>query len=91
MAVILPWAISMLAILILSARAVNYLFDRPYPAAINMILGFVIASTLAILPLQFASLIEVLWCAVCFIVGFVIAWLMERLGDKIKPKDAGAA
>ena len=85
--VIIPWAIGMLFVLLVSVRAINYLFDRHYPIAFNMILGFVIATTLVIVPLNFKSVTEVVFCVICFAAGFVIAWLMDKLGDKIKPKD----
>lgn len=85
--VIIPWLIGLVLVLLLSARAINYLFDRHYAVAFNLILGFVIASTLAIVPLEFKNITETIICMACFVVGFVIAWLMDRLGEKIKPKD----
>jgi putative membrane protein len=85
--VLVPMAAGIILILFLSARAINYLFEKHYAMAFHLILGFVIASTLVIAPLSFLSVSDVLLSVLCFAVGFVIAWAMDRAGKKIKPRD----
>lgn len=95
--VIIPMAIGIFIVIFVSARAINYMFDRHYSSSFHAVLGFVIASTIAILFPATGGMGpdgEVLgmvytndmatigiWI-LCFAVGFIIAWLMDRLGRK---------
>lgn len=96
--VIIPMAVGILLVILISARAINYMFDRHYSSAFHAILGFVIASTVAIiLPasgnkgangeiigMTYTSDVNtiLIWVA-CFAVGFAIAWLMDKAGQRI--------
>ena len=98
MEVIIPMAVGILLVILISARAINYMFDRHYSSAYHSVLGFVIASTIGIiLPaagntgasgevigITYTSEVNTIlvWVA-CFAVGFAIAWLMDKAGQKI--------
>ena len=84
--VVLPVAVGILCTALLSARFVNWLFERYHTVAYHAILGVVIASTVMIVPLEFRSTGEVLLSILCAVVGFFVAWGMDRYGQKVKPK-----
>lgn len=82
-AVLLPWGIGMLGVVALFARLVSTLFDRHYAIAYHAVLGIVLASTLAIVPVNFASAGELAWGIGSAAGGAVIAYF----GGKIQPKE----
>lgn len=97
--VILPMAAGILFVVFISARSINYMFDKHYSSSFHAVLGFVIASTIAILfpatgntgpdgevlGMVYTNDFSVIciW-ALCFAAGFVIAWLMDRLSRRVK-------
>lgn len=96
--VIIPMGLGILLVILASARAINYMFDRHYSSAYHSVIGFVIASTIAIiLPAsgntgangETIGMVYtgdagtvLIWIA-CFALGFAIAWLMDKSGQKI--------
>jgi putative membrane protein len=86
MKTILPLMAGVLLIVLAFARAINSLFEKNYGVAFHIILGFVIASTLAIIPLDFRSSSEAIGCALCFAAGFGISWLMDKTSQKKRVK-----
>ena len=84
--VIIPMMVGVAAITLLSARGINYMFKKHYAVAFHMVLGFVVASTIVIIPLEYKDFVEAILCGVCFIAGFALAWLMDRAGKKIMAK-----
>jgi putative membrane protein len=86
--VIVPMIIGIVLIIFISARAINYLFKKHYSVAFNIILGFVIASTLAIIPWPWNyKLMDNMFNLLCFAIGFVIAWLMDKLAQRMHYKE----
>lgn len=83
LSVLLPWTIGMCGVVALFARLVSKLFDAHYPLAYHAVIGVVLASTLAIIPTGFASSGEMIWSAVCAVLGAVLA----ALGGKIRPQE----
>ena len=97
--VILPMIIGIALVTFLSARAINYMFDRHYSVAFHAVLGFVVASTIAIILPTSGNIgaggevigmtytsdsgALLIWAA-CFVGGFAIAWLMDKLGKKVQ-------
>lgn len=75
--VVLPLAAGIVITVALLARGVDALFRRAHGIAYHAIFGFVLASTLVILPLNAASLAEWLIYAACFAGGVLLAWGME--------------
>jgi len=82
MGVLIPMGVGILITILGLARAVNYFFEKKYSIAFHCVVGFVIASTLVIIPRQFAGVGEVLLAVLLFVVGFVAAYLLDKFGDK---------
>ena len=59
------------------------LFRRHYAVAFHGILGFVLASTLVIIPTEYGPG-EPLLSALCCVGGFLLAFLLARLDKKIQ-------
>lgn len=80
-AVLLPWLLGMGGVVALFARIVSRLFDRRYSLAYHAVLGIVLASTLIIVPLHYASGAELAWGLGCGVLGAVLAYF----GGKLQP------
>lgn len=64
------------------ARFVNNLFERHYALVSRFILGFVIASSLKIVPTEFESAGALILSLLCFAAGFVVARYMDCAKEK---------
>lgn len=80
--VLLPFAIGIVGTVLLLARLVNHLFEKHYGIAFFCVIGFVIASTIPIVPLSFAGIWEAALCAVIAVAGFFASFYMDRWGAK---------
>ena len=80
MSVLLPWLVGMIGVVVLLARVVNYLFQKHYPPAFHAVFGIVVASTVAIIPLQYKNIWEGLLCLAVAVIGFVGGYYSEKLG-----------
>lgn len=81
--VIIPMAIGMALSVLLLARLVNMLFQRYYSITSHALLGVILASTIAIIPIRAPyTPPDVLLYAVCFIGGFAGTMLMGKLNRK---------
>ena len=83
-AVLLPFLIGIAITVLLFARLVTMLFEKHYPLVSRVILGFVIASSLKILPSTFDSMGLLVISLACFVGGFVVARAMDRVQEKEK-------
>lgn len=89
MTVILPIAAGLLLTVVIIARGMNLLLSKRYSIVMHAIIGIVIASTIAILPLQeAASAGQILVYAACFLVGCAMALSMDWLSRKYAPAEA---
>lgn len=77
--VVIPFIIGIAVTVVLLARGVDMLFNKHYAVAYHCIIGFVIASTIPIIPTAFASTREVIFSIACAIVGFIGAYYMSKL------------
>ena len=84
--VILPLLLGLAITVITLARFVNNLFEKHYALVSRFILGFVIASSLKIVPTEFAGAGSLILSLVCFAAGFAVA----RYMDCAKAKQQGA-
>jgi putative membrane protein len=84
--VLFPFAIGIISTVVLLARFVNHLFEKHYGIAFFCVIGFVIASTIPIIPLSFTGVGEALLCILAAAVGFAGSLLMDRWSDKY-PKE----
>ena len=80
--VLVPFAIGIIATVVLLARLVNHLFDKHYGIAFYCVIGFVIASTIPIIPTSFTGWGEAVLCVVAAGLGFAGSFLMDRWSDK---------
>ncbi len=78
-----PFAIGIIATIILLARLVNHLFEKHYGIAFYCVIGFVIASTIPIIPVSFAGIGEAALCVVALAGGFAGSFLMDRWSEKL--------
>ena len=84
--VIIPFAIGIGGTAIILARFVTMLFERHYATVSRIILGFVIASSLKILPSSFDTLLTFVLSIICFIGGFIISRAMDRTKENEIPE-----
>ena len=84
--VLFPFAIGIISTVVLLARFVNHLFEKHYGIAFYCVIGFVIASTIPIIPLSFTGVGEAALCVIAAAVGFAGSLLMDRWSDKY-PKE----
>lgn len=75
--VIIPCLLGLAGTVVLFTRLVAKLFDKHYALVSRIILGFVIASSLKILPATFENSLTFIISLVCFAVGFIIARAMD--------------
>lgn len=66
----------------LLARLVTWFFRRHYAAAFHGILGFVMASTLVIIPTEYTGAWEMLLSALCAAAGFGLAFFLARMDQR---------
>ena len=85
--VILPLLAGLAVTVALLARTVNHLLEHHYAVVSHTILGIVVASTLLIIPAEYADSGQVIFSVICFAAGFLLAWGMDRYGERIKPQE----
>ena len=88
--VLLPMLIGIVVTALLFARLVNMLFQKHYAITSRIVLGFVIASSLKIIPSSFANPMLFVASVLCFAVGFAVArgmdWMQNKQEDVAKKK-----
>jgi len=80
--VILPLLLGLLITVLSLARFVNALYEKHYAIVSRFILGFVVASSLKIVPSSFESAGSLVFSLLCFGVGFAIARGMDCARNK---------
>ncbi|MBQ1282005.1 MAG: DUF368 domain-containing protein [Oscillospiraceae bacterium] len=83
-AVLLPMLSGIVLVALLFARLVNMLYKKHYAVTSRVVLGFVIASALKVVPSSFESTGMLLLSLACFAVGFAVARAMDLAGKKEK-------
>lgn len=99
--VVLPMAVGLGVTILVSARSINYMFKKHYSVSSHAVMGFVMASAIAIILPTSGNIgatgeqigvtytgdigIILTW-VVCFAAGFLLAWLMDRAGKKLMVK-----
>lgn len=81
LSVIIPIAIGVIACVLLLSKLVELILERAYSTMFHFILGVVFASTVMIVPVDYAGLnwLGVLACVVLFELGIVLGWWMSDL------------
>ena len=83
--VILPLLGGLAVVVILFARLVHFLYAKHYALISRLILGFILASTVLIIPTQFQSFWMFAISIVCFAIGYALARWMDIARDKQNP------
>ncbi|MFI3252969.1 MAG: DUF368 domain-containing protein [Eubacteriales bacterium] len=83
-AVLVPVALGILGSVFMLARSVQKLFDKYYSITFHCIMGFVLASTLPIIPYEFVSFQEGISCLGLGIFCCVLAYGMDQWGTNLK-------
>lgn len=84
MSVVLPMLLGIVVIALIFARLVYMLFKKQYAIMSRIVLGFVIASTLKIIPASFKNAWELVISVACFALGFAVARIMDVKGSKLE-------
>ncbi|MBQ9749314.1 MAG: DUF368 domain-containing protein [Clostridia bacterium] len=84
--VIIPLGLAMLATLLLFSRLMKLVFDKFYSIVSHCVLGFVVATTLMILPSFVTEWYNILIYVGCIIAGGVASFFFSKLCNKIKPE-----
>ena len=77
--VIIPFLLGIVGTVILLARGINALLTKNYGVACHCIIGFVIASTIPIIPTSFRDGRELIFSIAAAVVGFAAAYLLSKL------------
>ncbi len=85
--VLAPFAIGIISTVVLLARLVNHLFIKHYGIAFYCVIGFVIASTIPIIPFSFTGGWEVVFCVLAAFAGFAGSFFMDRWSEKHPAKE----
>ncbi|MBO5270847.1 MAG: DUF368 domain-containing protein [Clostridia bacterium] len=82
LSVLIPLFIGIGASALLLARLVNMLFEKQYAVMSRIVLGFVVASSLKIVPATFESPVILIVSLLCFALGFAVARGMDLVRHK---------
>jgi putative membrane protein len=83
-AVVFPLIAGIVLCIMILSRAVHHLFNHHYAVMYHIILGFVIASTISIIPAFSANALDIIIRAACFLGGCAGAYLLDRFGSRLK-------
>jgi len=83
--VLIPLGLAMLATLLLFSRLMKLVFDKFYSIVSHCVLGFVVATTLMILPSFNTQWYNILIYIGCIIAGGIASFFFSKLCNKIKP------
>jgi len=78
MAVLIPWGLGMVMTALVLGRLINHLFLTNYSGASHAVVGIVLASTLAIIPIQYGGVLQFVICVLCCAAGIACAYLMDK-------------
>ena len=82
LSVLVPLFIGIAASALLLARLANLLFQRHYAVTSRVVLGFVIASSLTIVPTDLEFSVTLVIALLCFAVGFAVARGMDLVRER---------
>ncbi len=87
MQVIIPLCIGIVICVVPLANAMNYLFKRFYSGLSHAILGFVLATSVMIIPHRFDSVLDFILDVVFIVLGFFAAYYLDKLSAKFHVED----
>ncbi len=84
--VLIPLGVAMLATLLLFSRLMRLVFDKFFSVISHCVIGFVVATTLMILPTFNTAWYNILIYIGCIVAGAVASFFFSKLCNKIKPE-----
>ena len=84
--VIIPLALGGALSVLLLARLISWLFKKSYTLMYHFILGIVVGSTIAIIPMGVSGWVIAI-CALLFVVGASISYALAKLDEKYARED----
>lgn len=84
--VLIPLGVAMLATLLLFSRLMRLVFDKFFSVISHCVIGFVVATTLMILPSFNTAWYNILIYIGCILAGGVASFFFSKLCNKIKPE-----
>ena len=88
LSVLIPLFLGIGASALLLARIVSFCFRKQYAVMSRVVLGFVLASSLKILPTAFESPLVLIVSLLCFAAGFAVARGMDLVRGRQEEKEA---
>ena len=83
MGVLVPMALGIGICVAALVKLMNKMLRDHYSVLMHGIFGFVLASTVCIIPLEGGSVLEVLGYCGCFVVGGVVALAMSKYSERL--------
>ena len=84
--VLIPLGMAMLATLLLFSKLMKFVFEKFYSIISHCVLGFVVATTLMILPSFVTEWYNIIIYIGCIVAGGVASFFFSKLCNKIKPE-----
>jgi putative membrane protein len=84
MGVLIPLGVAMLATLLIFSRLMKFIFDKYHSIASHCVLGFVVATTLMILPSFNTSIANVFIYLICIITGGIASFFFSKMCNRIR-------
>ena len=82
--VLIPLAIGGVGAIVLFAKLINMLYEKHFSVMSHIIIGIVVATTIPIIPLHFASVSAFFVQFVLIVLGFGVAMLFGYVGNKLQ-------
>ena len=79
---VIPLLLGIALVAFLFARVIDSLFNKHFSVASHAIVGLVLASTIMIIPREYAGLGQILLCLALAVIGFAGAWYLGVWGEK---------
>ncbi len=84
--VMIPFALSVLVVFLLLSKVMKFIFDKYHSVMSHCIIGFVVATTLLILPRTDWTLPNILIRVTCILVGGVASFFFTKFSNKISER-----
>ena len=83
---VIPLLLGIALVAFLFARVIDSLFNKHFSVASHAIVGLVLASTIMIIPREYAGLGQILLCLALAVIGFAGAWYLGVWGEKYEAR-----